>query len=175
MRETVAAGLLLLLPLTTPHPAHATVADVYPDYPTLAKTEVEGQDYLRLQRVPKGAAVAHIAVHGGAIEPPTTQLADHAAGRTYAFYSFVGIKPDGNSRLHITSTNFDEPRALKLVGAVDYTVSWHAAAGSTVTTYVGGRDTKLAAEVAASLREAGFAVAETVPDRINGTSPRNLG
>ncbi|WP_214415697.1 poly-gamma-glutamate hydrolase family protein [Sphaerisporangium fuscum] len=175
MRKTVAASLLfLLLPLTVPHTAHAEVADVYPDYATLAANEVEGRDYLRMWRLPKGATVAHIAIHGGAIESPTTQLADYAAGKTQAFYSFAGIKPDGNDRLHITATHFDEPRALKLVGAVDYTVSWHAAAGSEATTYVGGRDTKLAAKIIAALKKAGFTVADTVPDRIDGTSPRNI-
>ncbi|MFD1547999.1 poly-gamma-glutamate hydrolase family protein [Nonomuraea guangzhouensis] len=175
MRATIATSLLfLLLPLTTPQTAHAAVADVYPDYATLAANEVEGQDYLRLLRLPKRATVAHIAIHGGAIESPTTQLADYAAGKRHAFYSFAGIKPNGNNRLHITSTRFDEPRALKLVRAVDYTVSWHAAAGSEATTYVGGRDAKLVAKVTTALKKAGFAVADTVPDRIDGTSPRNI-
>ncbi|MFB4293632.1 poly-gamma-glutamate hydrolase family protein [Nonomuraea sp. ATR24] len=175
MRKIIAAGLVaLLVPVAAPHPAHAAAADTYPDYATLAAKEVEGRDYLRLRRLPRGAEVAHIAIHGGAIESPTTQLADHAAGTKHAFYSFVGIKPDGNSKLHITSTRFDEPRALKLVAAVDRTVSWHAAAATHATTYVGGRDARLVAKVTAALRKAGFPVAATVPDRINGTSPRNI-
>ncbi|WP_433248748.1 poly-gamma-glutamate hydrolase family protein [Streptosporangium sp. CA-135522] len=178
------ASLALFAPLTTIHAAHADpliqeafagrAADFYRNYAELAAHEVEGRDYLRVRRFPRGAKVAHIAIHGGAIESPTTQLADHAAGTRHAFYSFVGIKSDGNSKLHITSTRFDEPRALKLVSAVDYTVSWHATGGSEVTTYVGGRDTKLIAKVSAALRQAGFTVATTVPDKISGDHRNNI-
>ncbi|NRQ36517.1 poly-gamma-glutamate hydrolase family protein [Nonomuraea sp. NN258] len=154
-------------------------ADRYRSYADLAAHEKEGRDYRRVQRGPGRAhvahrRVAHIAIHGGAIEAPTTQLADHAAGGAYAFYSFEGIKASGNGDLHITSTRFDEPRALELVAQSDYTVSWHGAKGSSATTYVGGRDRALARKVAGALRAAGFAVAVTVPAELAGTNPGNI-
>lgn len=173
----IAASLIMLGSVPAAHAAPAGIVrtgDVYANYADLAAHESEGTDYRRIQRVPVGARVAHIAIHGGAIEAPTTQLADHAAGTRYAFYSFEGIKASGNSTLHITSTRFDEPRALKVVTGVDYTVSWHAASGAKATTYVGGRDTKLIGKVTAELRAAGFTVATSVPEEIGGDSPRNI-
>ncbi|MEV5575548.1 poly-gamma-glutamate hydrolase family protein [Spirillospora sp. NPDC052269] len=149
-------------------------ADRYRNYADLARHEKEGRDYKRVQRTPKGAHVAQIAIHGGRIEAPTTQLADYAssAGKD-AFYSFEGIKKSGNTALHITSTHFDEPRALKLLKPVRYTVSWHAAKGVTATTYVGGRDTVLGQKITRALRAKGFKVS-TPPGRIDGNDPKNI-
>lgn len=152
----------------------AAASDVYASYADLAAHEQEGVSYRRVQRVPRRARVAHIAIHGGAIEAPTTQLADHAAGARNAFYSFEGVKRAGNSSLHITATRFDEPRALAVVKGVDYTVSWHGASGTKPTTYVGGRDERLIGKVKAELRAAGFTVAATVPEALRGDSPRNI-
>ncbi len=164
----------------TAQTAHnAKTADVYRNYADLAAHETEGEDYRRVWRLPKEALpkkvkVAHIAIHGGAIEAPTTQLAGHAAGRRHAFYSFEGVKPSGNGDLHLTSTHFDEPRARKLVASVDYTVSWHGAAGTKATTYVGGRDTKLAKKIATALRAAGFTVAASASEELDADSPANI-
>ncbi|GIH73022.1 poly-gamma-glutamate hydrolase family protein [Sphaerimonospora thailandensis] len=167
----VAANVLVF---TSCDSAQAAPADTYPDFGELAAHQDEGKDYRRVQRFPRGARVAHIAIHGGAIEPPTTQLADAAAASRYAFYSFEGLKPSGNKELHITATHFDEPRAVKLVGTVDYTVSWHATTGAEATTYVGGRDRRLVRTVSAELRAAGFTVATSVPAEVAGVSPRNI-
>ncbi|MFC4007408.1 poly-gamma-glutamate hydrolase family protein [Nonomuraea purpurea] len=172
MKKTVsiAAASLLVLGLA---PA-ASASDVYAGYAELAAHETEGKDYRRVQRVPSGAKTAHIAIHGGAIEAPTSQLAAEAAGSRHAYYAFEGIKSEGNSSLHITATRFDEPKALAVVGAVERTVSWHGAAGATATTYVGGRDTTLIKKVKAELRAAGFPVSASVPEEIGGDSPDNI-
>ncbi|MET9343078.1 poly-gamma-glutamate hydrolase family protein [Nonomuraea sp. NPDC003804] len=175
MRSVIPAVVTGLLALGATPTAHAAKpADVYSSYAELAAHETEGKDYRRVQRLPRKATVAHIAIHGGAIEAPTTQLADHAAGGRHAFYSFEGIKPSDNGDLHITSTRFDEPRGRALVAAVDYTVSWHAAAGAEATTYVGGRDRKLAKKIVTALHAAGFTVAASTPEEINGDSPANI-
>lgn len=149
-------------------------ADRYKNYADLARHEKEGRDYKRAQRTLRGAHVAQIAIHGGAIEPPTTQLADYASSTGKdAFYSFEGIKKSGNTTLHITSTHFDEPRALALLKSVKYTVSWHAAKGTAATTYIGGRDTVLSAKITKALRAKGFKVSAP-PGRIDGNDPRNI-
>ncbi|WP_051468381.1 poly-gamma-glutamate hydrolase family protein [Actinomadura oligospora] len=152
----------------------SATADRYKNYADLARHEKEGRDYLRVLRPARASHVAQIAIHGGGIEPPTTQLADYAArtGKD-GFYSFEGIKKSGNTALHITSTHFDEPRALNLQKSVRYTVSWHAAKGDTATTYVGGRDTALSAKITRALRAKGFRVS-TPPGRIDGGDPRNI-
>jgi phage replication-related protein YjqB (UPF0714/DUF867 family) len=181
------AGLLALTACGTGSPAagkaaHAApvartvqaTADTYRNYADLARHEKEGRDYKRVQRTVRGAKVVQIAIHGGLIEPPTTQLADYAAssGRD-DYYSFMGIKKSGNQKLHITSTHFDEPRALKLVKASKYTVSWHAAKGDRAVTYVGGRDTALVKKIIKALNAKGFKTA--VPaSKIEGQDPKNI-
>ncbi|MCO6009275.1 poly-gamma-glutamate hydrolase family protein [Actinoallomurus purpureus] len=151
-----------------------TAGDTYRNYADLARHEKEGRDYTRVQRAPRGAKVAQIAIHGGLIEPPTSQLADYAASYGHdAYYSFMGLKKSGNQKLHITSTHFDEPRALKLVKAAKYTVSWHAAKGDRAVTYVGGRDTALVKKIIKALNAKGFKTA--VPaSKIEGQDPKNI-
>ncbi|MFI0486601.1 poly-gamma-glutamate hydrolase family protein [Actinomadura sp. 9N215] len=160
----------------TPSRADARdTADKYRDYADLARNEEEGQDYRRSLRWPPGAKAAHIAIHGGAIEAGTTQLADHAARarQSYGFYSFEGIKSEGNQDLHITSTRFDEPKGLKLAQGVSYTISWHGMSGDTARTYIGGRDALLRSRVVAALKEADFSV-EPAPDDLDGMSKENI-
>ncbi|MFF3670788.1 poly-gamma-glutamate hydrolase family protein [Microtetraspora malaysiensis] len=89
----IAANALVLTLCGTAQAASAKRADTYPNFGQLVAHEAEGKDFRRVQRFPRGARVAHIAIHGGAIESPTTQLANAAAGSKYAFYSFEGLKP----------------------------------------------------------------------------------
>lgn len=169
---TVAAVALLVIPLALTGPAAAD--DTYSNYAELAANETEGTDYRRSTR--EGSTdVAHIAIHGGGIERPTTELADHAArAGDHAFATFEGIKPTGNSILHITSTNFDEPMTVDIVADSAHTVSWHGAAGDESLTYVGGLDTDLRDAVREELRDAGFEVPGTTPDHLKGESPDNI-
>ncbi|MEV0387526.1 poly-gamma-glutamate hydrolase family protein [Nonomuraea sp. NPDC050643] len=168
----VAAVALAASAAFVPVPASA---DTYENYADLAAHEVEGTDYRRVLRTPSGAEVSHLAIHGGAIEGGTSPLADHAAGSGgHAFYAFEGIKSTGNGVLHITASNFDEPKALSLQSKVFRTVSWHGASGTHATTYVGGRDEALVTKVKAALDAAGFAVAEVVPPGLAGTDPLNI-
>ncbi|MBE2999525.1 poly-gamma-glutamate hydrolase family protein [Nocardiopsis sp. HNM0947] len=182
---TVAAAALLAIPLAPAAPAAASAGssasaasaaaeDTYADYAELAANEVEGTDYQRITRA-GGTDVAHIAIHGGLIEHPTSELADHAArSGGHAYASFEGIKASGNSVLHITATNFDEPMTVDIVEDSDYTIAWHGAAGDEALTYVGGLDTDLRDAVREELRAADFTAPEEVPDGLKGESPDNI-
>ena len=66
-----------------------------------------------------------LAPHGGKIEPATTEVAEAIAGIDYSFYSFEGLKADGNGVLHIESHLFDEPRALEAIEKADIIVTVH--------------------------------------------------
>ncbi len=170
---TVAGASLLTIALAPAAPVSAA-QDTYADYAELAANESEGTDYRRTTRQGE-TDVAHIAIHGGGIERPTTELADHAAQEgEHAFATFEGIKPTGNSILHITSTNFDEPMTLEVVADAEHTLSWHGAAGEDSTTYVGGLDTDLRERVREELRAAGFDAPEQIPDGLKGESPDNI-
>lgn len=149
------------------------MADLYANYAELAAARQIGVDYRLLVRSPAGSRMAHIAIHGGGIEPGTLEIADYLAASAHRFYAFDGMLSSGNSDLHITSTNYDEPQALTLVGAADYVMSWHGAAGSEPVTYVGGLDTDTVTRVQQALEDAGFTVLPP-DDPINGDSPDNI-
>lgn len=150
------------------------MADTYANYADLAAHNTLGRDYLISSRVVTGARGANIAIHGGAIEYPTTQLADYcAATLNSSFYSLQGLKGSGNSVLHITSNRFDEPSAAQVLRTAEWTVSWHGTSDSTGTTYLGGLDTELGTAIEEGLAAAGFAVSPP-PQEIDGKDPRNI-
>ncbi|MDQ1041414.1 phage replication-related protein YjqB (UPF0714/DUF867 family) [Streptomyces sp. V3I8] len=149
------------------------MADLYPNYAALAAARQIGVDYRLLVRTPAGSRLAHLAIHGGGIEPGTTEVADYLAGSASRFYSFDAMLASGNADLHLASTAFDEPQALELVFASDFVISWHGAAGDEPITYIGGLDTDTGTRIKETLEQAGFAVGAT-PTEIGGSSPDNI-
>ncbi len=147
----------------------------YASYAALAAEQTEGVDYTRTSVTPSGAAWASIAIHGGGIEGGSGEMAEEVAGSIMAFYEFAGIKASGNSDLHITSTLFDEPNAVALVGASVRTLSFHGFTGTAGVkeTAVGGLDTALGAIISARLASAGFNVG-AAPSEISGSDPTNI-
>lgn len=56
------------------------------------------------------------AIHGGGIEPGTTELARRVSNvGKYNFYSFEGLRKHNNDQLHVTSTNYDEPKLINML------------------------------------------------------------
>ena len=96
----------------------------YMSFKELADREVEGQDY-RIRVELRDAPALIMAPHGGKIEPATSEIAEAIAGMDYSFYTFEGLKADGNSVLHIESHLFDEFCALQAVEKADIVVTVH--------------------------------------------------
>ncbi|WP_051852248.1 poly-gamma-glutamate hydrolase family protein [Streptomyces aureocirculatus] len=151
---------------------NALVTDRDPDTGELVN--VEGRDWYVKLRPGSGVYLLHIAIHGGAIEAPPEQLADHASSGC-PFYTFAGTKSSDNASLHITSTRFDEPRAVDLARRATRIVSWHGSAGEAgeAVTYVGGLDSELGSLIRARLTEAGYRC-EDPPGDLGGMSPGNI-
>ena len=148
--------------------------DTYVNYADLAAHQTEGNDYRVRQRTVTGSALLHMTPHGGGIEPGSSECADYcASAQARNFYAFEGIKSSGNSVLHITSTHFDEPRALAACAGAAYTIAWHGAAGSTPQVYMGGADTVLRDRIKASLIAAGFDAGST-PTELDGNDPDSI-
>ena len=126
--------------------------DKYRNFAQLKRYEVEHLDY-RIQFRVGGSRIAVVAPHGGKIERGTSQIAKAIAGEDHSFYGFEGIKPalSDNRDLHITSNNFDEPRALSLVRDADVVISIHGAKGMESAVYTGGLDQQLGRRVLISL------------------------
>ena len=86
---------------------------------------------------PEGQKIV-LALHGGGIEQGTSEIALAVAGYHPATFAqttdclglhdvwiFEGLLDGGNSRLHVTSTHYDDPIALKLVQISKRCVSLH--------------------------------------------------
>ena len=128
----------------------------YMSFKELADREVEGQDY-RIRVELRDAPALIMAPHGGKIEPATSEIAEAIAGMDYSFYTFEGLKADGNSVLHIESHLFDEFCALQAVEKADIVVTVHGQIDQRDEfVMVGGLNDGLRSEMELQLEAAGF-------------------
>jgi len=145
----------------------------YPNFAALKQAEREGVDFDIVCRH-KPSPVAVIAPHGGEIEPGTSEIAAAIAGDEFNFYCFEGRKPKGNTALHITSSNFDEPRCLDLISSCDRVVAVHGCRKGKLTAFMGGRDAELRDSIRDRLEASGFRAAFASNADLQGVSPRNI-
>ncbi|MEK7722598.1 MAG: poly-gamma-glutamate hydrolase family protein [Elusimicrobiota bacterium] len=146
--------------------------DVYPGFAALMAAHTEGLDYSR-EVYDRGSPISVFAVHGGDIERATSRLARRVASGDLNLYLFNGWLGKKSGRLHVTSSRFDDPDAVRLATAAVLGVSLHAQAGRGDWICVGGANKKAAAMVTKRLEDAGFA-AITPCESLPGTSPDNI-
>jgi phage replication-related protein YjqB (UPF0714/DUF867 family) len=151
------------------------VADLYASYTALAAGQTEGVDYERRSVPVTGATWASIAIHGGAIEAGSGEMARYVGAGLMNHYEFAGIMSSGNfATLHVTSTNFDEPICQGIVTPSRRTLSFHGYTGDgTPVTSIGGLDTVTKARISTALTDAGFTVI-TAAQEISGSDPANI-
>lgn len=88
--------------------------------------------------------IAILAIHGGEIEPGTSDLATKLAEKGgYSSYVFEALKVSSNRDLHITSTNFDDENARNMARKSKMPISIHGYRGEGEVVYVGGLDKEL--------------------------------
>ncbi|MEV4138968.1 poly-gamma-glutamate hydrolase family protein [Dactylosporangium sp. NPDC049742] len=189
-------------------PAAAYAADDYASNTALYAdpTLAEGVDYARRYRrheAVDGSDTASypfpdtvvLALHGGGIEPGTSELCmavagyhpatgsvEPVGGQTYDYWMFEGIRASDNSPLHVTSTHCDDPVARALTAGARRAVSLHGCtpaqaglADSAAAVMVGGRDTTLKSQLLSRFATAGIQAydAAGVP-ALNGDDPANI-
>lgn len=115
-----------------------------------------------------------MAPHGGGIEFGTDAIAQSIADPDHTFWAFKGIKKTGNRILHITSTRFDVPDALKITLAAQTVVTIHGCRGEASVVHVGGRHSELKSLIRQSLCRAGFNAQISAKSALKGESPANL-
>jgi len=145
----------------------------YKSFKELREGEEEGRDY-RIRITPKDGHVLVMAPHGGKIEPGTAEIAEAIAGQDYSFYSFEGLKADGNSVLHVESHLFDEPRSLEAVGKADIVITIHGQLNQKdAFVMIGGLNDGLGSEIKRQLEISGF---QTRPptEGLEGIDPMNI-
>ena len=139
--------------------SQASRSDVtpYETYADLSRSEREGEDYqIRIRSQSSDTAI--VALHGGKMEPGTSELADAVAGDELAFYSFEGLKSRGNRILSIRGTAFDEPRGIELIESVDRVLEFHGDVSQNAVVLIGGRDIEWIERLESALTAAGFEV-----------------
>src|SRR5437762_1712036 len=150
--------------------------DLYANWAQLSAAKVLNVDY-RLPIRYNRSTTACIAIHGGAIEPGSSEVASGIAAYTrHNYYSLEAIQASNNSDLHITSTNYDEPQGIALVDRMDYCFSLHGMvdqSAGVAETYVGGLDTVNRDKVITALQGAGF-TASVGTAELDGSSLANI-
>jgi len=152
------------------------MSDKYVSFAQLAASEMHGRDY-QIVVNDRSNRVSIIAPHGGYVEPGTSQVAESIAGKDFSLYCFEGLVRDRpHSDLHITSSNFDEPRCLDLLNRSDIVVAVHGRVNEDdddQCVWFGGRDLQLKEAIAGSLIETGFE-AQHSGHAFPATSPLNI-
>jgi phage replication-related protein YjqB (UPF0714/DUF867 family) len=145
--------------------------DWYGSYAELRRYEREGVDF-RIILNSGNSGVTVVAPHGGGIEPGTTEIAEALAADDHTLYSFDGLKPSGNAKLHLTSTRFDEPVGMDAIRQARSIVAVHGCGENRTIVYVGGLDLELKKKIREALEGADFTVGEHAG--LMGSAPQNL-
>lgn len=148
--------------------------DAYGNFAQLHKAEREGADFRVDVLKRENASTAILAPHGGGIEPGTSEVAKGIAGDELSLALFEGTKPAGNASLHITSTNFDEPRCLGLVQEAKNVVTIHGEESKEAVVFLGGRDSKLGTCIRRALERHGYKVKTHDNPNLQGTALANV-
>jgi phage replication-related protein YjqB (UPF0714/DUF867 family) len=143
------------------------------NFEELAQREVEGKGF-QIRHHTRDERVLIMAPHGGKIEPTTSMIAEAIAGENYSYYSFEGIKEEGNGVLHIESHLFDEPRGLQAAQKADIVITVHGQLDHKEGfIMVGGLHVDLRSEVRRRLEAGGFQT-RTPPEGLQGIDPENI-
>jgi phage replication-related protein YjqB (UPF0714/DUF867 family) len=146
--------------------------DTYSCFAELKNHEELNKDY-KISISDVGSGITIIAPHGGKIEPGTSDIARKIATQRFNYYSFEGIKKENNGCLHITSHNFDEPMAVKIISDSHTVVAIHACTGNERLVYLGGLDKILKEAIANELVSRGIIVPKG-HGRFKGLNPDNI-
>jgi len=147
--------------------------DRYRCFAELTQYETFSEDY-RFDLKKGASSLAVMAPHGGGIEFGTDAIAQSIADPDHTFWAFTGIKKTGNQILHITSTRFDVPDALKIILAAQTVITIHGCHGEASVVHVGGRHSELKAQIRQSLCRAGFNAEISAKPALRGENPANL-
>lgn len=138
----------------------------------LSKTK-QGTDWEIITR-DVGQQVIVTAVHGGAIERGTSELADCISHLgDYKFYTFKGVRNNKNNELHVTSRHFDEPILHHMIKQSQFAISIHGCMGNKPEVYIGGRDKQLIGAIKVELEYINVVVKDA-PQHISGFHSDNF-
>lgn len=148
--------------------------NLYKNFEELSRNEIENTDY-KITVLERKTNKTILAIHGGDIDIHTTPISQAIAQDDLNLYLFEGIKKDTNHNLHITSHNFDEPKALALVAKSKQCVSVHGFRSEDNVLCMGGNDPELRTKIIDSLKQENFDFnIQSFCTGIEGINPRNI-
>ena len=145
----------------------------YRNFQDLSEREIEGRDF-QIRFVQRSRNILVIAPHGGKIEPGTSEIAKAISSDDYSFYSFEGLKSNGNCILHIESHLFDEPHVLKAAKKADILISIHGHCDNrSKFIMIGGLNTILGKAIKNNLEHLGY-IFRPCSKGLSGKDPNNI-
>jgi len=172
MRHFIPAALLALSLYGCSPAPYRLGPDASADFAALTSPLTEGRDY-SVEVYDRGSEITVLAPHGGDLERGTSRLARRVAGADWNLYIFNAWLGRGSGRLHLTSANFDDPRALDLAGRSSLAVSLHGQAEKGKWICVGGANAEAGRLVSEALEKAGFRT-QFPCRRLPGRAPKNI-
>jgi len=130
-----------------------------------------------------------MAIHGGGIEPGTSEIALAVAGYhpdtlvasvddlgLHDFWLFEGLLPSGNGKLHVTASHYNEPIATELVQNARRCISLHGCSDTQANgkIQIGGRDLEFGDIVLEELTIAGIPAEITTNQKLGGDLSDNI-
>ncbi|HYV92652.1 MAG TPA: poly-gamma-glutamate hydrolase family protein [Chitinophagales bacterium] len=153
--------------------------DKYSNFKALKKS-VRSEFYnIEIKIRDKGILI--FSPHGGGIEQGTSEICKCVANYGYSYYLFEG-KRKNCKRLHITSTNFDEPTLLRLLSTHQDAISIHGmtdelAKDIGADIFIGGLNRNLITITTKVLLSYNFRTSNNIENnslRLNGTDLNNV-
>lgn len=142
--------------------------DRYKNFSDLSKDFSHAVDYRTVEK-DRNSPFLVLAIHGGAIEPVTSDIARAIARQDFNYYLFEGLKSEEESApLHLTSSIFDEPAGVALARKARFCISVHGFVmqkGEKIV-IIGGGNAELRDMVFKKLMQTGL-IEQTVPNPIN--------
>ncbi|MGY0756612.1 poly-gamma-glutamate hydrolase family protein [Staphylococcus haemolyticus] len=147
--------------------------DKYHSMKELQNETIENEDW-EIITEDRDSNVTILAIHGGGIEPATSEIARVIANEgQFNYFAFNGIRAKGNNELHVTSINYDNDIAMNLVKSSERAVTIHGCLGEENVAYIGGKDNQLKERIANELNQIGVEVKEA-PSHMSGVQDDNI-
>ncbi len=132
------------------------ITDLYKNFEELKKEKKEGTDY-RIETRKNSWGIIVISPHGGTIEPWTDKICKNIAWDDLSYYCFSAICKNWK-KLHIKSSNFDEPQAINLVKLHKIVLTIHWCAENDDFIFIGWKNEAIRNALSQRLREKWFFV-----------------
>src|SRR5699024_12540088 len=101
------------------------MADRFKSMTELMQLTEENTDWI-INSIDRNSNVIITAIHGGAIEPANTELAEVTAEKGgFDYLTFKAIRTKGNAELHMTSRHYDEAKLMKIIAKHQYAMTIH--------------------------------------------------